>query len=280
MNVPGAAPAATIAGAAPTTSRSAGALRSLRGQHFTRTIVSTVGGLVVLGLIGSMIKWSFIGSLDFSVIWEYRAALLRGAATTVEVTAVSVAVGSLLGLVLAILLQVRSTPLHWAISTYVEIWRNVPIIVLLFWVHFGLPPLLGISTSAPVSGIIAMSLQSSAYLTDIARTGIAAVPLGQWHAADAVGLSSWTKWRHVVLPQAIKIVLPALANVFISFIKVSAILSVLSVGELMSTAARISDYSFKPIEVISFVGLVYVVLGGALGAVTRRLERRTAAPGR
>ncbi|HVV93192.1 MAG TPA: amino acid ABC transporter permease [Hyphomicrobiales bacterium] len=227
-----------------------------------------------------MIKWSFIGSLDFSVIWEYRAALLRGAATTVEVTAVSVAVGSLLGLVLAILLQVRSTPLHWAISTYVEIWRNVPIIVLLFWVHFGLPPLLGISTSAPVSGIIAMSLQSSAYLTDIARTGIAAVPLGQWHAADAVGLSSWTKWRHVVLPQAIKIVLPALANVFISFIKVSAILSVLSVGELMSTAARISDYSFKPIEVISFVGLVYVVLGGALGAVTRRLERRTAAPGR
>lgn len=280
MNVPGAAPAAAIAGAAPTTSQSASVARPPHRPHVVRTIVSTVGGLVVLGLIGSMVKWSFIASLDFSVIWEYRAALLRGAATTVEVTAASVAVGSLLGLVLAILLQVRSRPLRWAISTYVEIWRNVPIIVLLFWVHFGLPPLLGISTSAPVSGIIAMSLQSSAYLTDIARTGIAAVPLGQWQAADAVGLSSWTKWRHVVLPQAIKIVLPALANVFISFIKVSAILSVLSVGELMSTAARISDYSFKPIEVISFVGFVYVVLGGALGAVTRRLERRPAAPGR
>lgn len=280
MNVPTASAATIRKSSVPPARKPVVAAPLWGGQHLVATIISTVGGLAVLGLLASMVKWSFIVSLDFGVIWEYRAALLRGTFVTIEVTAVAVAVGSLLGLTLAILLQIRWAPLRWAISTYVEVWRNVPIIVLLFWVHFGLPPLLGVSTSASVSGIIAMSLQSSAYLTDIARTGIAAVSLGQWQAADALGLSSWTKWWHVIIPQAIKVVLPALANVFISFIKVSAILSVLSVGELMSTATRISDYSFKPIEVISFAGFVYVVLGGALGAVTRRLERRTAATGR
>jgi His/Glu/Gln/Arg/opine family amino acid ABC transporter permease subunit len=232
--------------------------------------------LVVLALlvwVAGKVDWSFVATLDFSVIYTYRIALLDGLLNTILITAISLLLGLALGLLFACLLQVRVAPLRWAILAYIEVLRDIPLAVALFWIHFALPYATGISTTAFESGFIAMALQSSAYLADVARAGIQAVPRGQWDAADALGLSRFWKWLDVVLPQALKIIVPPLANVAMGYFKASSILALLSVGELMSVAARISSYSFKPIETLTTVGVVYLALGYFLSVLTYRLER-------
>ena len=172
----------------------------------------------------------------------------------------------------ACLLQAPFAPLRWLILSYIEVLRDIPLVVALFWIHFALPVATGISTTAFESGFIAMALQSSAYLADVARAGIAAVPRGQWDAADSLGLSRQWKWLDVVLPQAFKIMVPPLANVALGYFKASSVLALLSVGELMTVALRISNYTFKPIETLTTVGAIYLVLGYVLSSLTYRLE--------
>jgi polar amino acid transport system permease protein len=118
-----------------------------------------------------------------------------------------------------------------------------------------------------------MTVQSSAYLTDVIRAGIQAIPTGQWQAADALGLATRAKWIDIILPQAAKIVIPPLANVSIGYFKASATLALLSVGELMTVASRVSTYSYKPIETMTVVGSIYLAMGYGLSLLTYRLER-------
>jgi His/Glu/Gln/Arg/opine family amino acid ABC transporter permease subunit len=233
----------------------------------------TVVTLAVIGWLMSEVNWSFVTSLDFSVIYTYRVALLQGLLNTLLITSLSLLLGLALGFLFACLLYVPFRPLRWLILAYIEVWRDTPLVVALFWIHFALPIVTGISTSAFQSGFIAMALQSSAYLADVARAGIQAVPKGQWAAADAVGLSRTWKWFEIILPQALKIIIPPLANVALGYFKASSVLALLSVGELMSVAARVSTYSFKPIETLAAVGIVYLALGYFLSSLTYRLER-------
>jgi polar amino acid transport system permease protein len=118
-----------------------------------------------------------------------------------------------------------------------------------------------------------MALQSSAYLADAVRAGIQAIPKGQWDAADALGFSRMWKWFDVVLPQALKIIIPPLANIALGYFKASSVLALLSVGELTTVAARISNYTFKPIETFTAIGVVYLCLGYFLSFLTFQLEK-------
>ncbi len=228
------------------------------------------GAIVFLTLFS--VDWEFASELDFSAVWPYRVALARGLGLTLLISVAAIGIGLSLGTTFAILLQAPIGLFRWLILAYVEVARNTPLIVQLFWIHFALPYVTGISTSAVQSGFIAIGFQASGYLTDIARAGVQAIPKGQFDACHALGLPTRTKWSTVILPQALKIVIPTLANVSISYFKASAILSVLSVGELMSMALRVSDANFKPIETITFVGLVYIVLGIIFSRATQRLE--------
>lgn len=236
------------------------------------SIASIVLGCAVLLAIASVVDWEFVRTLNFWVLWDYRIAILRGLTLTLLITGVAVCLGLLVGVLFAVLIHAPIGPFRWLIRAYVELWRNTPLIVQLLWVHFSLPLLTGVTTTAVQSGYIAMSLQASAYLTDIARGGIQAVPVGQWEAARALGLPATTRWLSVILPQALKIMIPALANVAISFFKTSAVLATLSVGELMSTANRISEATFKPIETLTLVAAIYFTLGTCFSVVTYRLE--------
>ena len=233
----------------------------------------TAVAIALAGWLASTVNWSFVATLDFSVIYTYRVALLQGLLNTLLITSLSVLLGLVLGLLFACLLHVPVAPLRWLILAYIEVLRDTPLVVALFWIHFALPVVTGISTSAFQSGFVAMALQSSAYLADVARAGIQAVPRGQWDAADAIGLSRAWKWLDIVLPQALRIIVPPLANVALGYFKASSVLALLSVGELMSVAARVSTYSFKPIETLTTVGVVYLVLGYVLSSLTYRLER-------
>jgi len=246
--------------------------QSVRSRAF-----SWIAGLVVIALISMSVDWKFVETLDFGALWPYRYAFLRAIAMTLLISGMAVASGLFIGVVLAIVLQSKIGPLRWVVMAYVEIWRNTPLVVQLFWVHFALPIATGVSTSAPVSGLIAMTLQASAYLTDISRAGIQAVPNGQREAAYALGLPLSTTWFSIILPQALKVMIPPLANIAIGFFKTSAILSLLSVGELMSTANRIADATFRPIETLTVAALIYFVLGYAFSQFTYKLEKFTRA---
>lgn len=228
--------------------------------------------MAIVAAVIYFINWDFIATLDFGVIWEYRVAFAIGLLKTLSLTGIAVALGVLAGFILAAAYQAPSSLLRWASIIYVEVLRNTPLVVQLFWIHFALPQLTGISTTAFQSGLIAMTLQSSAYLADVARSGIQAIPKGQWEAAAALGLPAWSRWIEVALPQAIKIVIPPLANIAIGYFKASAMLVLLGVGELMTVAGQVANYSFKPIETFTFVGLIYLVLGYTFSTLTYRLE--------
>jgi His/Glu/Gln/Arg/opine family amino acid ABC transporter permease subunit len=235
------------------------------------------GSLLLLAAIAigiyNFIDWSQISGLDFGILVKFWRPLAVAAGMTIAVTTAALALGLVLGICLAIVLELPIGPLRYVINAYIEVWRNTPLIVQLFWVHFGLPVATGISTTALQSGLIALSLQSSAYLADIARAGIQAVPRGQWDAVKALSLPARTKWLEVILPQALKIMIPPLGNLAVSFLNGSALLGVLSVGELMTVAAKISDYTSKPVEIMTVVALLYLAINLIISHLTHRLER-------
>lgn len=236
-------------------------------------------GLVVLSVAGgayllSNANWHTIAKLDFGAVWLYREPLLRGLLATLGLTVVAALFGMLSGTLLAVLSQSRLAPLRWLVVAHVELFRDTPLLVQVMWIHFALPMLTGYNTGPLESGVIAIALHASAYFTELMRAGIQAVPRSQWDAAYALGLPTWTRWTRVILPPAIRVVLPPLVSLTISFFKGTAILSVLQVGELMSVSSRISNATFRPIEIFTFAALVYVLIGFAMSRVASVLEAR------
>lgn len=244
-------------------------------QRLKRTL--DAGSLLLIAVIAvsiyNLIDWSKIGDLDFGIVLTFWRPLTIAVGTTIAITTLALALGLLLGVCLAVLLELPIGPLRYLINAYIELWRNTPLIVQLFWVHFGLPVLTGISTTALQSGLLALTLQSSAYLADIARAGIQAVPRGQWDAVKSLSLPGRTKWLEVILPQALKIMIPPLGNLAVSFLNGSALLGVLSVGELMTVSAKISDYTSKPVEIMTCAALLYLAINLVTSRLTNRLER-------
>lgn len=244
------------------------------GPAIRAALVIILAGLAVLALYHA--NWRTITSLDFSAVWTYRVPLMKGMAITLGLTLVAAAFGLLSGTVLAILSQSPFAPLRWLVTAHVEVFRDTPLLVQLMWIHFALPIITGYNTSPIESGVIAIALHASAYFTELVRAGIQAVPKTQWDAAYALGLPAWTRWTRVILPPAIRIIIPPLANLTISFFKGTAILSVLQVGELMSVAGRITNATFRPIEIFTFAAVAYFIVGYGLSRATLSLEKRMA----
>jgi polar amino acid transport system permease protein len=218
-------------------------------------------------------NWDYLSALNFSALWTYRDPLIRSFGVTLMLTAVSTIAGIAGGTILAAISQAKVRPLRWCVAAYVELWRNTPLLVQVIWIHFTLPLLTHINTTALESGLIALSLNVTAYFTEIMRAGIEGVDKGQWEAADAMGLPTWTKWRFVILPQATRIVVPPLASMVISLFKATAILSVLSINELMRVTISISNYTFKPIELYTSAAIVYFLTGILMTRFANRIER-------
>jgi polar amino acid transport system permease protein len=221
-------------------------------------------------------NWDYLAALNFGIVWTYREPLLAGFRVTLMLTAVAFLTGLTSGTILAMISQARFQPLRWCVAAYVEFWRNTPLLVQLIWIHFALPLLTHINTTVLQSGLIALSANVTAYFTEIIRAGIEAVDQGQWEAADALGLPRWSKWRSVVLPQATRIVIPPLASMVISLFKATAILSILSINDLMRVTASLSNYTFKPIELYTTAAIVYFLTGMLMTRVSNWTERHYA----
>lgn len=215
--------------------------------------------------------------MDFSWLSANLPALLSGAWVTLYVSAIAIAVGMVGGLLLA-LLRTRGGRLAAAVvAVYVEVIRNVPFLVILYLVYFGLP-LLGLRWGAVATGIIALCFSSVGYTSEIFRGGLKSIGVGQYLAADAIGLSTRHKYLHVILPQLFRVTYPALGNQVVTVILGSALTSVIAVPDIMYEAGAIGSSTFAYTEVYIVSAIVYVavvfLVNSAWSAIGVRINRR------
>ncbi|HEY1363530.1 MAG TPA: amino acid ABC transporter permease [Xanthobacteraceae bacterium] len=204
------------------------------------------------------------------------AFLLSGLGYTLAVALCAISISVVLGLMVA-LPAMSSSRLARALSRgYVELLRSVPMLVMVLWVYYGLPVILDISLDVFTSGVIALALCDSAFEAEIFRAGIQSIDRGQHEAADGLGLGYVDKMRFIVLPQAIRRVLPPLGNQFVYMLKTSSLLSVIGLTELTRRANELVVTEYRPLEIYSFLVLEYLVLILAASWLIRALERRMA----
>ena len=206
--------------------------------------------------------------------------LTGGLYYTFTVTIAAICLSMVLGLIVAILGLTNNRPAKAANRVYVELVRSVPLLVLLLWVYYGLPIMLGLQLSITVAGLTALAVSDSAFTAEIFRAGIQSVEKGQIEAARALGLRPAQIMRKVVLPQAIRRILPALGNQFIYVLKMSSILSYIGYSELTKKAIEQNLTLHRPLEIYTFLALEYLVVVLIFSWLVRRMEHRLAQPER
>jgi polar amino acid transport system permease protein len=199
--------------------------------------------------------------------------LLSGLTTTIYISVVSIIISMILGFIIAIPSLAKSKLLTYINVGYVEIVRAIPLLVLILWIYYGLPIMTGISFSPFVSGIIALAISESAFQAEIFRAGINSIKKAQWEAGSSLGLSFFKRLRLVILPQAIKNILPALGNQFVYVLKMSSLVSIIGIGDLTRKANELVVTTYRPLEIYTFLILEYLVLILIVSFFVRKLEK-------
>ncbi|HDC7536050.1 TPA: ABC transporter permease subunit [Staphylococcus aureus] len=211
---------------------------------------------------------------DSGFISKYGSFFLKGIKITILISLIGVALGSILGAFVALMKLSKIKIISWIASIYIEILRGTPMLVQVFIVFFGITAALGLDISALVCGTIALVINSSAYIAEIIRAGINAVEKGQMEAARSLGLNYRQTMKSVIMPQAIKNILPALGNEFVTLIKESSIVSTIGVGEIMFNAQVVQGISFDPFTPLLVAAALYFVLTFVLTRIMNMIEGR------
>ena len=206
------------------------------------------------------------------VALESLGPLLAGLLLTIELTFIVIALS--LGFAMAVALAGRShvAPLRWIVRAYVEVMRGTPLLLQLIYIYYVLPEI-GIRLSAFAAGVVGLTLNYSAYLSEVYRGGIQAVPRGQHDAAAALGMTGPLAMRRIILPQAIRIVIPTLGNYFISLFKDTALCSVVSIQEVVFTAQIVAARNFQYFTLYTVVGVMYFVVSFPAARLVGYLEQ-------
>ena len=199
--------------------------------------------------------------------------LLSGLTTTIYISVISIIISMFLGLIVAIPSLAKNKFLTYINIGYVEIVRAVPLLVLILWIYYGLPIMTGISFSPFVSGIIALAISESAFQAEIFRAGINSIKKAQWEAGSSLGLNFFKRLRLVILPQAIKNILPAIGNQFVYVLKMSSLVSIIGIGDLTRKANELVVTTYRPLEIYTFFILEYLVLILIVSFFVRKLEK-------
>ena len=210
--------------------------------------------------------------LNVDVFLRSLPMLLKGLWITLQLGAASIAAGLILGLILAMIRLYAPAPLRWIARIYIDIFRSIPLLVLLIIVYYALP-FLGVRLSPFASAMTALSVVSGAYTAEIFRAGIEAIPKGQFEASAALGLNALHTMRDVILPQAIKIVIPPLTNNSINVVKDTALASVVAMPDLLKQATQAQALAANPTPLIG-AALIYIAFLWPLVALVSRMERR------
>ena len=205
---------------------------------------------------------------------KYYPVYLSGLWGTLWISAVTVLLGLVLGMLVALMRMSRSKLLNAVSGVYIEVLRGTPILLQLYFFWIGLPKLVPFELSDTQCIVVALAVNASAFISEIIRAGIAAVDKGQWEAARSIGLSETHVMTHVILPQAVKNILPALCNEFISTVKGTSLASVFFVGELMTSFKTVQSATFLALQSLTIVGVIYFILHLVLSRLLKNLERR------
>lgn len=219
-----------------------------------------------------------MGNLDFSVVWQFRGALLWGLATSLMLSVICAIAGSLIGFMIALGSRSPYRALRWCLSLYVEVLRGAPVLITLFWVFFCLPIITGMEINAFWSSFIALSAYMGAITAETFRSALKSIGEDNYDASQALGLSLITRSVYVIAPQVIIRSVPNLLSNVISLFKESALVSAVGMVELMYTAQTISSVTARPIEVLTIAAAMYFVVGytfsKSISWVEGRLYRR------
>ncbi len=210
----------------------------------------------------------------FGLLEKYYMVFLSGLWGTLWLSALTVIFGTVLGIIVAMGRMGKSKILKAITDVYIEILRGTPVLLQLYFVWIGLPKLIPFEWTDTQCILIALVINASAYISEIIRAGIGAVDKGQWEAAKSIGLSKVHTMTRVIMPQAIKNILPALCNEFITTVKGTSLASVFFVGELMTSYKTVAAATFLQLPSLTIAGVIYFVVNFILSRLLRLLERR------
>ncbi|MGY3571149.1 amino acid ABC transporter permease [Vibrio paucivorans] len=206
------------------------------------------------------------------------AFLTAGFYDTISISLLSMLLAMLLGLIVALPALSNSKLLRGINRVYVEVIRSIPVLVLLLWVYYGMPTLLDVSLNHFWAGVIALTVAESAFMAEVFRGGIQSINKGQHEAAEALGLTYWSKMRLVIFPQAFRLILPPLGNQFVYILKMSSLVSVIGLSDLTRRANELVVTEYLPLEIYTFLVLEYLILILCVSQAVRWLEKRIAIP--
>ena len=200
--------------------------------------------------------------------------LLSGLSITISISLLSIFFSLLIGFFISLLGMSPTKIFIWINRFYIEIFRSVPLLVLLLWVYYGLPVIFGISFGPFVAGIISLAISDSAFEAEIFRAGLQSISKGQRDAAKSIGLNKYQEMRFIILPQALRIILPAIGNQFVYVLKMSSLVSIIGLADLTRKANELVVSVYRPLEVYTFLVLEYLILILIISFFVRKLEKK------
>ena len=216
---------------------------------------------------------------DFGPVWAHADLLALGLLNTLRVTAAALALGVPLGLALALMRLSPRRLLAWPAGAVIEVFRTTPPLVQLFWFFFALPILVKVEMTPYVAAVLTFSIQSSAFFAEVFRGGIVSVEPGQWEAGRALGMTPSQVMQRVVLPQAIKRMVPAFLERAVELMKTTTLVATVSYADLLFQTNEVAQKTFRPLEVFTVTALLYFAVIFAASTLVQRVERRLALSG-
>lgn len=213
-------------------------------------------------------------SWQFHVISQYWPVFLRGAMVTLQITLIAAAIGLLIGVPLGVAREAQSKWIRLPATIYVELFRATPALIQIVWIYYCLPIFTGIQFEAKTTVIIALGAHTGAYIAEIVRAGINAVDTGQLMAAHAIGMSYRLALRRIILPQAAQKMIPPLINEFANLMKLSTLASTIAVYELLQESNNLIASTYRPLEIYTFLAVVFFAVTFPWIWLSRRLEMR------
>jgi His/Glu/Gln/Arg/opine family amino acid ABC transporter permease subunit len=214
---------------------------------------------------------------DWSLVWDNRSALLHGLLVAIEVSAVALVLSVVIGLFLA-LMRLSKAPITWIGAIYVNIFRGVPALVSVIWVYFGVSLAIGVTFTTFQAGVIALTLLYSAFIAEIYRSALEAIPRGQREAGLALGMHPLRVFAQVTLPQATKIAIPNIGSMFIGMVKDTSTFTVIGLVEVVRVTQNINSTYFQPFVLYTAAAVMYVVVAFAIDFIFRAIEKVMESP--
>ncbi|MBG6145654.1 MAG: amino acid ABC transporter permease [Roseibium album] len=212
-------------------------------------------------------------TFDYSAIWDNRDILIEGLMNTLLISGISIPVGILIGVFVCLLRISRSRLLRWPAIVFIELMRNIPLLIIIFMVFYALP-FYGIRLSGLTTGLICLSVYGGAYFAEVFRGGVEAISQGQFDAAKALGLKYGFYMRRVIFPQIYQYVFPPGTNIALTMIKETSLLSMITVAELTYAASDINGRTFTPVETFATIAVIYWMLSTLFLKLTQMVQVR------